>query len=115
MATASDPQLADQATDACVSADIADVAALTDEQLAAVTKALGHPLRVRILRMLTERQTCMTGELVAELPVAQSTVSEHLRILRAAGLIQGEIEGPRTAYCVNRVTLAALKQTVAAL
>ncbi len=80
-----------------------------------MAKALGHPVRVRILRMLAERQVCVTGDLVAEFPLAQSTISEHLRILRHAGLIQGEIEGPRTSYCVNRAGLAALQATVSAL
>jgi len=88
---------------------------LDDGQLAAMAKALGHPLRVRIIRLLLERQACMTGDLVAELPVAQSTVSEHLRILREAGLVQGEIEGPRTSYCVNREGLAAFTHAVSSL
>ena len=91
------------------------VAALDDEALALAAKALGHPARVRILRLLTEREACVTGELVAEMPLSQSTVSEHLRILREAGLIQGEIDGPRVSYCVSRAGLAALKAAVAAL
>jgi ArsR family transcriptional regulator len=91
------------------------VVELDDEQLAAMAKALGHPLRVRIVRLLVERQACMTGDLVAELPVAQSTVSEHLRILREAGLVQGEIEGPRTSYCVSADGLAAFKHAIGAL
>ncbi len=86
-----------------------------DKTMAAMAKALGHPTRVRILRILIERRACITGELVAELPLAQSTISEHLRILREAGLIQGEIEGPRTSYCVSRVGLAALKRAIASL
>ncbi|WP_208028460.1 ArsR/SmtB family transcription factor [Rhabdothermincola sediminis] len=93
----------------------AEPAELDDEQLAGMAKALGHPLRVRILRLLVERRACVTGDLVAELPVAQSTVSEHLRILREAGLVQGEIEGPRTAYCVSPAGLAAFKHAVAGL
>ena len=64
-----------------------------DDRLAGMAKALGHPARLRIIRLLAERQACVTGDLVAELPLAQSTISEHLRILREAGLIQGEIEG----------------------
>jgi ArsR family transcriptional regulator len=90
-------------------------AAFDDETLAAMAKALGHPTRVKILRLLAERQACVTGDLVAELPLAQSTISEHLRILRKAGLIQGEIEGPRTSYCVDRARLAALKRAVTSL
>lgn len=88
---------------------------LDDAALALAAKALGHPVRVRILRLLAERQACVTGELVAELPLSQSTIYEHLRILREAGLIQGEIDGPRVSYCVNRAGLAALKQAVAGL
>lgn len=86
-----------------------------DETLAAMAKAIAHPTRIAILRLLAHRDTCLTGDVVAELPYAQSTVSEHLRILRAAGLVQGEIEGPRTRYCVNADGLAALHAGIAAL
>lgn len=86
-----------------------------DETLATMAKAIGHPARVAILRLLAYRDTCATGDVVAELPLAQSTVSEHLRILREAGLIQGEFEGPRTRYCVNPTGLAALRAGIAAL
>jgi ArsR family transcriptional regulator, arsenate/arsenite/antimonite-responsive transcriptional repressor len=86
-----------------------------DETLAAMAKAVAHPARLEILRLLADRTTCVTGDVVAELPLAQSTVSEHLRILREAGLIQGEIEGPRTRYCVNATGLAILKAGIAAL
>ena len=86
-----------------------------DETLAAMAKAVAHPARLAILRLLTNRETCATGDVVAELPLAQSTVSEHLRILREAGLIQGEIEGPRTRYCVDATGLAILKSGVLAL
>ncbi|MHB1594066.1 MAG: ArsR/SmtB family transcription factor [Streptosporangiaceae bacterium] len=88
---------------------------LDDETLAAMTKALGHPTRVRILRLLAERRSCVTGDLVAEFPLAQSTISEHLRILREAGLVQGEIEGPRTSYCVNRTAIASLQRAISCL
>ena len=86
-----------------------------DDRLAAMAKAIGHPARIAILRLLAHRDTCATGDVVAELPLAQSTVSEHLRILREAGLVQGEIEGPRTRYCVNADGLAALHAGIAAL
>ena len=72
-----------------------------DAELAIVAKALGHPVRVQILRTLLEQRACFCGELVAALPLAQSTVSEHLRILREAGLVQGEIDGPRVCYCAR--------------
>ena len=86
-----------------------------DETRAAMAKAIAHPARIAILRLLANRETCVTGDVVAELPLAQSTVSEHLRILREAGLIQGEIEGPRTRYCVNANGLAAIRAGIAAL
>jgi ArsR family transcriptional regulator len=93
----------------------ADVAPPDDETLAAMAKAIAHPARLAILRLLADRETCVTGDVVAELPLAQSTVSEHLRILREAGLIQGEIEGPRTRYCTNATGLAVLQAGIAAL
>ncbi len=86
-----------------------------DDTLAAMAKALAHPARVKILRFLDARTTCVTGDVVAEIGLAQSTISEHLRILREAGLIQGEIEGPRTRYCVSSTGLASLKAGIAAL
>lgn len=92
-----------------------EVLVLDDETLAAMTKAIAHPARVKILRVLEARQTCVTGDVISELALAQSTVSEHLRILREAGLIQGEIEGPRTRYCINSTGLATLKASIAAL
>ena len=93
----------------------AAVAPPDDHTLAAMAKAIAHPARLAILRLLTDRETCVTGDVVNELPLAQSTVSEHLRILREAGLIQGEIEGPRTRYCTNATGLAVLKAGIAAL
>ncbi len=93
----------------------ADAAAPDDDTLARLAKALGHPSRLRILRLLTERNACVTGEVVETLELAQSTVSEHLRILREAGLIQGEIEGPRIRYCINADGLAALKAGIVTL
>lgn len=91
------------------------VAPPDDDTLAAMAKAVAHPARLAILRLLSHRQTCATGDVVAELPLAQSTVSEHLRILREAGLIQGEIEGPRTRYCINAAGLATLRAGILAL
>ncbi len=101
--------------DPCVEPSDAPARSIDDEQLSAMAKAMGHPVRVRILRLLAERRACVTGDLVAELPLAQSTVSEHLRILRDAGLIQGEIEGPRTSYCLDVAGLAAFKAAAGSL
>jgi ArsR family transcriptional regulator len=86
-----------------------------DEALALLAKALGHPARVRILRLLIERNACVCGDIVDHLPLAQSTVSQHLKQLKDAGLIQGEIDGPRVCYCINPVVLKRLKVLIAGL
>jgi ArsR family transcriptional regulator len=64
-------------------------------------KALGNPVRFQLVTYMSEHPTCMTREIVASTPLAQSTVSQHLKVLRDAGLIQGEIEGPATCYCLD--------------
>lgn len=81
-----------------------------EQQLATIAKALGHPARVAILRLLAQRQACVCGELVTELPLAQSTVSQHLKELKAAGLVQGEIDGPRVCYCLDPTGWARARQ-----
>ena len=86
-----------------------------DERLAALCKALGHPHRVHILRFLVSQQSCFAGEIAEQLPVAASTVSQHLSQLREAGLIQGEVDGPRRCYCVDPAVLDTLKALLAAL
>lgn len=80
-----------------------------NERLAALAKALGHPARVAIIRLLMRRESCVCGEIVDELPLAQSTVSQHLKQLKDAGLIRGEIDGPRVCYCVEPSAIATLK------
>lgn len=80
-----------------------------EAELAAFAKALGHPLRVRILRILAQQTECICGDMVALLPVAQSTVSQHLKVLKEAGLVQGEIDGPRVRYCIEPEALKRLK------
>jgi ArsR family transcriptional regulator len=84
-----------------------------DEELAALAKAVGHPARVRILRLLSQREAKVCSQIVGELPLAQSTVSEHLRILREVGLIRSREDGPRVGYCINYDTLRRLKALVA--
>ncbi len=86
-----------------------------DVEFARLAKALGHPARVRILRLLLGREGCVCGEIVEEMPLAQSTVSQHLKVLKESGLIQGEVEAPRVCYCVNREKLALLKEMMAAI
>lgn len=72
-----------------------------DQELAAFAKAMGHPARIAILKVLARRNTCICGDIVDELPLAQSTVSQHLKELKSAGLISGTIDGPRSCYCIN--------------
>lgn len=86
-----------------------------NEQLAALAKALGHPARVAILRLLHRREGCVCGEIVDELPLAQSTVSQHLKLLKEAGLVRGEVDGPRVCYCVEPGAVGLLKSLVEAL
>lgn len=83
-----------------------------DVELAALAKALGHPARVQIIRYLLTRDTCMCGDIVEQLPLAQSTVSQHLKLLKEAGLIRGVIDGPRVCYCVEPEALKRLKSLV---
>jgi ArsR family transcriptional regulator len=87
----------------------------TDERLAQLARALGHAARVRILKLLISRDTCVCGEIVDQLPLAQSTVSQHLKLLKEAGLIQGEVDGPKVCYCINQANLKELKALVAKL
>ena len=82
--------------------------AIDPDSLATVAKALGHPARIRIVRLLLDRRTCIGGDIVDDIGLAQSTVSEHLRILKAAGIIQGEIERPRVCYALRPASLAPL-------
>ena len=86
-----------------------------DDELATLAKALGHPARVQIMRLLERREACMCGDIVDELPLAQSTVSQHLKVLKEAGLFKGEIDGPRVCYCVEPRTLRRLKALVGSL
>ena len=86
-----------------------------DTELARLAKAMGHPLRVQIVRLLATRTTCVCGELVGELPVAQSTVSQHLKILKEAGLIKGTIDRPRVCYCLAPGAFQRLKALVNSL
>jgi ArsR family transcriptional regulator len=78
------------------------------EDIASIAKALGHPARIHIVRLLLEKQSCIGCDIVDEVGLAQSTVSEHLRILKAAGIITGEIERPRVCYSLNPDSLVPL-------
>jgi ArsR family transcriptional regulator len=99
----------------CVSAD--DLPELPetqdkDEELAKLAWALAHPARLRILRILLAKESCICGEIVEELPLAQSTVSQHLKILKEAGLVMGEVDGPKVCYCINPTAMKRMKKLV---
>jgi DNA-binding transcriptional ArsR family regulator len=70
--------------------------------LADLAKSLSHPARIKILKILSEMNSCVCGEIVDLLPLAQATVSQHLKELKRIGLVEGEIEGPKTCYCLNK-------------
>jgi len=86
-----------------MSRTLAEVDYSVDEiQLANFAKALGHPVRIQILKILTSQACCYTGDLTEIIPLAQSTISQHLKALKEAGLIQGEILPPKVKYCLNK-------------
>jgi len=87
----------------------------SDDELAGLAKALAHPVRVQIVRILARTEGCVCGDLVEQLPLAQSTVSQHLKVLKDAGLIRGTIDGPRVCYCIDPDGLRRLRTLVAAL
>lgn len=86
-----------------------------DTSIARMCKALGHPARLAILRQLLHEDRCVCGRIVEVLPLAQSTVSQHLKVLKDAGLIRGDVEGPKTCYCADRTGLAELASALATL
>jgi ArsR family transcriptional regulator len=82
---------------------------------ATIAKALGHPARIAILKLLSQRATCFCGDITDVLPLAQSTVSQHLKALKSAGLITGEVEGVKTCYCLNPDGIKELEATLTGL
>jgi len=85
---------------------------LNIDEAAGLCKALAHPARIRILRHLLRVDRCICGHIVEIMPLAQSTVSQHLKILKESGLIRGEVEGPKTCYCVDKTKLALMKKFI---
>lgn len=85
-----------------------------DIRLAEWAKALGHPARIAILNVLARRCTCLCGDITDELPLAQSTISQHLKVLKEAGLIQGEIEGVKVCYCLNPGVVGQMHEILSA-
>lgn len=86
-----------------------------DARLASMAKALAHPARVAILRTLAKRNACVCGEIVEVLPIAQATVSQHLKELKNAGLVDGTVEGPSSCYCLNKDAVDGLAAEMNAL
>lgn len=82
----------------------------SQNRLADLAKALAHPARIAILQFLTDKNACMCGDIVEELPLSQSTVSQHLAELKRVGFIIGEIEGPKVNYCINQKVWREAKQ-----
>lgn len=83
-----------------------------DVWLADIAKALSHPARIRILKILNQMDSCMVGSIVDQLPLAQATVSQHLKELKRVGLIDGEIDGPKVCYCLNNKVLSKAKNSL---
>ena len=87
----------------------------TQNDLASLAKALGHPARIAIIHYLIRRKSCVCGDIVDELPLSQSTVSQHLKELKRAGLIKGDIEGPSVCYCIDAKEWEKAKKSLAVL
>ncbi len=83
---------------------------LKDNRTAKYAKALSHPARIAILRLLIQKQSCICGDIVDELPLAQSTVSQHLKELKQSGLIKGDIDGAKVCYCIDEKEWKAAKE-----
>ena len=84
--------------------------AAADVELARLARALAHPARVRIVRLLARRGACVCGRIVLDLPLAQATVSQHLKVLKQAGIIRGQVDGPRVCYCLDPKVLRRMKE-----
>lgn len=87
----------------------------TQLELAAFAKALGHPARIAILQFLATQKSCMCGDIVDELPLSQSTVSQHLKELKSVGLIKGNVDGPSVCYCIDEKNWDKIKNSLSAL
>ncbi len=88
-----------------------DEFSVRDNRIAEYAKALSSPARIAILRVLMEKETCMCGDIVEEIPLSQSTVSQHLKELKSAGIIKGSIDGPKICYCIDAENWEAMRKT----
>jgi DNA-binding transcriptional ArsR family regulator len=86
-----------------------------DNRIARYAKALAHPARVAIIQLLLKKQACVCGDIVDELPLSQSTVSQHLKELKEAGLVKGDIDGVKVCYCIDEKEWANAKASLATL
>jgi ArsR family transcriptional regulator len=91
------------------------IATESEMRTVAMLRAIAHPARFRIIKLLAARQTCVCGDIVDELPLAQSTVSEHLKVLKDAGIVRGTIDGPNTCYCLEPEAIEWLKREFGAI
>ncbi len=82
------------------------------KRTAELAKALSHPARVAILELLADRASCICGDITNELPLAQSTISQHLKVLKRVGMIKGEVDGVRTCYCLDEETVQEFEQNI---
>ncbi len=89
--------------------------AAADGELAGLARALAHPARVRIVRLLAARSECVCGQIVLDVGLAQATVSQHLTVLKEAGIVQGETDGPRVCYCLDPAKLKRLRELIQGL
>ena len=85
---------------------------MTTDELARIFKAMGHPTRVKIVEHLIKINSCICGDIVGIFPFSQSTISQHLKILKESGIVQGRIDGPSTCYCVDEAVLNEFKKYV---
>jgi DNA-binding transcriptional ArsR family regulator len=92
-----------------------DEFSVKDNRLARYAKAMAHPARVAILRILIRKQACICGDIVEELPLSQSTISQHLKELKEAGLIKGDIEGAKVCYCIDEKELMEARNVLNSL
>lgn len=93
-----------------MAASKSDLFTKQEAELATIAKTLSHPARIKILNILNQKGVCITGELVELMPLAQATVSQHLKELKDAGLIKGEVEGPKMCYCINPKEMIKAKE-----
>jgi DNA-binding transcriptional ArsR family regulator len=87
----------------------------TQNELASLTKALGHPARIAIIQFLIKQKSCVCGDIVEKLPLSQSTVSQHLKELKKVGLIKGDIDGQTVCYCIDEKVWSKAKKAVGEL